>query len=226
MRIRLAISVEGQTEERFIKVLLTPHLEALQIDVKPVVVATSRAADGRKSKGGGINIDRVTKELKALLQGFRDGYVTSLYDFYGFQNKRSKETVEALEARIAQRLGTPRNLLPYVQLYEYEGLLLSDAQAAAVYFQAPALEAVISKAVQAAGGPEQVNDDPATAPSKRLERWTAEHAPVSFRYGKSTKVRHGPLLAARLTLPVIRTACPRFDAWVSRLEALAPPAQP
>lgn len=151
MRIRLAISVEGQTEERFIKDLLAVHLAGFQIDAVPVVVATSRAADGRKSKGGGINTDRIVKELRALLQGFRHGYVTSLYDFYGFEDKLPKETVDGLEAR------------------------------------------------------------------------PAEHAPTSFRYGKGTKVRHGPVLATRLTLPVIRAACPRFDAWVGRLETPATP---
>jgi hypothetical protein len=59
-----------------------------------------------------------------------------------------------------------------------------------------------------------------TAPSKRLESWTLAHAHEVLRYRKSTKIRHRPVLAVRLTLSVIRAACPRFDAWVGRLEAL------
>lgn len=223
MSVRLGISVEGQTEERFVKDLLAPHLATFGVYAVPVVVATSRSASGKKAKGGGITLDRVTKELERLLRGYPDGIVTSLYDFYGFEGKRVGETVTGLEERIAVRLGAPGNFLPYVQQYEFEGLLLSDSEVVAAYFQAPALAVAVSKAVAAAGGPELVNDNPSTAPSKRLEEWTTTHAPVLLRYWKATKTRHGPQLAARLTLPVIRAACPRFDRWVRKLEALSRP---
>jgi hypothetical protein len=221
--IRLGISVEGQTEERFVKDLLAPHLASLQIYAVPVVVATSRSASGKKSKGGGISLDRIAKELERLLRGHPDGFVTSLYDFYGFEGKQTGETVSGLEERIAARLGAPRNLIPYVQLHEYEALLLSDPAIVATYFRAPAVEAIARKAIAVAGGPEQVNDNPSTAPSKRLEAWTRAHAPSVLHYWKATKTRHAPLLAARLTLPVIRAACPRFNAWVTQLETLAAP---
>lgn len=222
MNVRLGISVEGQTEEGFVKELLIPHLRQFGVEAKPTIVSTSRATDGRKAKGGGINIDRVANELRNLLTGYPDGYVTSLYDFYGFAAKRSGETVEQLETRIAATLGTPRNLIPYVQIYEFEGLLLSDPAIAASYFEAPAMEPAIRSAVSRAGSPENVNDSPETAPSKRLETWTRQHGSPK-RYQQATKTLHGPLLAARLTLPVIRNACPRFAAWLSRLETLARP---
>jgi Domain of unknown function (DUF4276) len=66
-----------------------------------------------------------------------------------------------------------------------------------------------------------VNDGPQTAPSRRLTDWTAAHSPSTLRYSKSTKTRHGPQLAARLSLSVIRDACQRFGAWLGRLEGLA-----
>jgi hypothetical protein len=220
--VRLGISVEGQTEERFVKDLLAPHLAGLGVHATPVVVATSRSASGQKAKGGGINIDRVASELRRLLRGYPDGAVTSLYDFYGFGDKRTSETVEHLEARIAAALGKPSNLMAYVQIYEFEGLLLSDAAIVADYFEAPEMEHEVRSAVSLAGSPEAVNDGPTTAPSKRLEAWTRQHGSKRL-YTKATKTLHGPLLAARLTLPVIRKACPRFAAWLSRLEALAKP---
>jgi uncharacterized protein DUF4276 len=221
MSIRLGISVEGQTEERFVKDLLAPHLANFEIYATPVIVTTSRSASGMKAKGGGINMNRVANELRRLLGGYPDGFVTSLYDFYGFEDKGESETVDALETRIAFALGNPRNLHSYVQLHEFEGLLLSDAATAADYFQASALEHLINSAVSRAGSPEQVNDNAATAPSKRLETWTGKHAPAVQRYSKATKLLHGPQLAARLTLPVIRGACPRFNAWLTQLECLA-----
>ena len=114
----------------------------------------------------------------------------------------------------------PRNLIPYVQLHEFEGLLLSDAAIVAEYFQVAEMEAQVIAAVRKAGSAELVNDGPMTAPSKRLETWTKSGAPVVFRYSKKTKTNHGPKLAVRLTLPVIRAACPRFNSWVERLERL------
>jgi hypothetical protein len=216
----LGISVEGQTEERFVKDLLAPHLSQFGVHATPVIVATSRSASGLKAKGGGINIDRVARELRRLLGGYANGYVTSLYDFYGFADKRPSETVERLEARIASALHRPRNLIAYVQLHEFEGLLLSDAAIIAGYFGAPAIAHLIEDAVSRAGSPEAIDDGPSTAPSKRLETWTRQHAMERF-YSKETKTLHGPGLAVRLTLPVIRRACPRFAAWLSRLETLA-----
>jgi Domain of unknown function (DUF4276) len=140
LNVRLGISVEGQTEERFVKDLLAPHLAGFGVHATPMIVATSRSAGGRKAKGGGINMDRIAGELGRLLQGYRDGFVTSLYDFYGFEDRPRGTGVEDLEARIAARLGAPRNLIPYVQLHEFEGLLLSDPATVADYFQAPELE--------------------------------------------------------------------------------------
>jgi hypothetical protein len=135
-------------------------------------------------------------------------------------DKRVGKTVELLETRIAASLDTPRNLIAYVQLYEFEGLLLSDAAITAAYFDAPAMEPLIRLAVSSAGSPEAVNQGITTAPSKRLEAWTRQHGSMSLFYSKGTKTLHGPRLAARLTLPVIRAACHRFSRWLSKLEAL------
>ena len=221
MSIRLAISVEGLTEERFVKDLLQPHLLKWDIHATPVIVATSRSAGGIKFKGGGATVERVGNELRSLLRGYRDGYVTSFYDYYGFGGRLPGETVEALEERISATLAYPSNLISYIQLHEFEGLLFSAPVAVADYFNAPMLANVIERLVREKHGPENVNDGPETAPSKRLERMTAN---LGRSYSKTTKALHGPLLAARLTLPVIRAACPRFGDWLTRLEVLTPRA--
>lgn len=53
-----------------------------------------------------------------------------------------------------------------------------------------------------------------------------ERNPDQFRQIRDTvtydKVLHGSLIAKRIGLAAIRAKCPRFDAWVRRLEALAP----
>ncbi len=50
MSIRLGISVEGQTEERFVKDLLAPHLTTFDVFATPVIVTTSRSASGKKQR--------------------------------------------------------------------------------------------------------------------------------------------------------------------------------
>ena len=58
--------------------------------------------------------------------------------------------------------------------------------------------------------PEDINDNCETAPSKRIAR-------VIPRY---KKVLHGAMLARRIGVYGIRAQCPRFDAWLTRLESL------
>ena len=59
--------------------------------------------------------------------------------------------------------------------------------------------------------PEEIDDGKATAPSKRILKLAPEYE----------KVAHGVTVAARIPLSAIRLACPNFDAWIRRLEALA-----
>ena len=60
--------------------------------------------------------------------------------------------------------------------------------------------------------PEQINDGPTTAPSRRLE---------AVFGGTYRKTEHGPLIAEDIGLDVIRAKCRGFNEWVSRLEGLA-----
>ena len=62
--------------------------------------------------------------------------------------------------------------------------------------------------------PEDVDDGPTTAPSKRLES----------HLGDYQKTAMGPLVLHDAGLDVIRAACPRFHAWLERLESLMTPA--
>lgn len=218
--IRLGISVEGQTEERFIKDVLAPHLAAFHVFAEPKIVATGYTADGRRAKGGGINLSRLQHELRALLPSYRQGFVTTFYDLYGFEDRQPGEGADSLQQRLVRALDNPANLIPYIQQYEFETLLFADPAVAASYFDVPDLLVKMAQAVRGAGSVEAVNDGTTTAPSKRLEVWT-QSAPILKRFSKRTKVRHGATLCAALTLPTIRAACPRFGVWLTRLEQLA-----
>ena len=143
--------------------------------------------------------------------------VTTLVDFYGFKGKGDRG-IEQLEADllngITGRVGgdwNARKVVPYVQRHEVEGVLFSDVEVFATQIDFPrdcvaALRAVREQFTT----PEDINDSCETAPSKRIAR-------AIPRYDKRL---HGPILAEQIGLDRIRAECPRFDAWVRRLESL------
>jgi hypothetical protein len=213
LSVRLAISVEGPTENEFCREVLHSHLAVFDVHIEPKVVVTKRNLSGPNATGGAINIDRFRNEVRRLLRSF--DYVTTLYDFYGFKGRLPGETPDALCLRMSESLAQPRHLIPYVQVHEFEALLFSAPQVLAGYLRSQPLGEAVAAAVNACGGAEQVNDDPQRTPSKRLTSLFRDH--LSERYDKPF---HGPVLALEIGLPSIRAACPRFDSWLSRLERL------
>ena len=211
--IRLAISVEGPTERDFVNRLLEPHLRDHGVYATPIVVSTKRVASGLKHRGGSINIDRVKSEVGPLLHSFDQ--VTTLYDFYGFRGKTPGDSPELLMEQMTKALDTPDNFLPYVQLHEFEALLFSSPQRVAGYLGCSQASDAMQDIVQQCGGAELVNDDPQTAPSKRL---TQIFRDCDAGYQKTF---HGAELAVSIGMEKIRRACPRFDTWVTRLEHLS-----
>ena len=171
------------------------------------------------SRGGNVTVERLTSDM-ALLYRSHD-VVTSLVDFYGFQRKGDR-TVEELETYLCGKIGEKigrgwdeTRLFPYVQRHEFEGLLFSDVGIFASQIDFPN-ECVGT--LQTVRGqfetPEDINDNPETAPSKRI-------AGAIPRYNKRL---HGPLLAKEISLEIIRDECPRFNDWMTRLESLNPEA--
>ena len=209
--IRLAISVEGRTEEEFVKSVLAGYLRPLCVEPTAVLIGRARSGSG----GGNVSVDRLASDMVNLYRNF--DFVTSLVDFYGFRGKNDR-TVDELEHHldheIQVRIGhdwDQRKVIPYVQMHEFEGLLFSQVRAFATAIDAPdqsvrRLEEVRSQFPT----PEDINDDPNTAPSKRI----ADAIPGYH------KRLHGPLVAMDTGLNAIRGECRRFDEWVTRLESL------
>ena len=99
--IRLAISVEGQTEEDFVKSVLADHLRMKDVETTPIQLGRGQGTGG----GGNVRVEPLTREMVVLRQNF--DAVTSLVDFYGFRDKGSR-AVEELEDLLAQLLSRPR----------------------------------------------------------------------------------------------------------------------
>ena len=203
--IRLAIAVEGQTEEEFIKRVLAGYLRTKSVEPTPVPLS------------GNISAERLTHYMARLYLSFNA--VTSLVDFYGFKDKGNRtvnELEEYLHEQIGNRIARSWNetrVFPYVQQYEFEGLLFSDVSAFARVGDIGPPENVeeLRNARSQFPTPEDINDSHDTAPSKRIKKVMPQYQ----------KVVHGPLLAEEIGLETIRAECPRFNAWVTRMESLA-----
>lgn len=219
---RVCIICEGQTEETFVNDVL----------VRPFAhrgVYLSAALIGKPGhKGGRVNLQRLTRDLRAIL-GDPAIYCTTFFDFYGlpadFPGKQDASALPTSAARAAHLLDaltqaltahlsaeSLRRFIPYVQMHEFEGLLFSAPDALARGIDQPQLASAFHGIRDAFATPEEINDSPQTAPSKRL----------AVHYPPYDKVLHGSIAALDIGLPVIRDAYPLFDGWLSTLEALGP----
>ena len=118
----------------------------------------------------------------------------------------------ALFADVAQELGgefEARRFIPFVVMHEFEGLLFSDCQVFAETIAQPRLTQQFREIRQEFATPEEINDSPVTAPSKRVEELFAGYQKPLF----------GTLAALRMGLDTIRNECPHFRDWLERLEA-------
>ena len=113
----------------------------------------------------------------------------------------------------AQAMGPrfhPRRFVPYVVMHEFEALLFSDCVRLARSVGQPDLASSLQAIRNSFTSPEEIDDSPHTAPSKRIEK-------SIFRYQKPL---HGNLAALEIGLRAIRAACPGFRRWLERLEKL------
>lgn len=219
---RALILVEGQTEERFVKDVLAPHLQPLALYISATRLVTKVVRSGSSFRGGVTSYRKFKNDLKRLLHDSGGCLVTTLIDYYGlpldFPGMASRpargtplERAEHVEREIAADLGSPRNLLPFLALHEFEAWLFSSADVLPATMGAQDRTNEFAAIRDAFANPEEINDGETTAPSKRIT--------ALFRgYRKSV---HGPLVAGRIGLEAIRSQCPHANEWIESLEQYA-----
>jgi len=208
---RVIILVEGQTEETFIQELLRPHLWSFDVDLIPTILQTSPG-----HKGGISSYTQVERELRRIFTDRNAALFTTFIDLYGLPSsvpgKMSGLNGAALADHIEASISAvvrQHNFRPYVQVHEFEALLFSQPSAFEL-FLSPREVAQLQAIRDLYPTPEHINNSPHTAPSKR----------ILGIYDAYEKVFQGTVIAKVIGLSQIRTACPRFDVWLSELEAL------
>ena len=137
-------------------------------------------------------------------------------DFPGYEEASRTgdpyKKVKLLEVSLSNDLGDIR-FIPYIQLHEFEALLLSDPTKLDSQFDDSYAVERITALVSQFSSPELIDDGIETAPSKRI---TAEIPAY-----ESMKRSVGPLVAERIGLQTMRAKCFHFGEWLSKLEVLA-----
>lgn len=222
---RLRMFVEGRTEQAFAARLLMPHLAACGVYLHPPVQVAKGRRRGRTLRGGGRRYGAMKRDIQRHLQDrSADAYATTMIDLYALPDSFPGRTecqagaegpyqrVAALENAFARDIGD-RRFIPYLQLHEFEALLLADPLAFGAFFDQddPAI-ARLSELVKGHASPEEIDDGAETAPSKRIAALLPDYA--------LAKATVGPIIAEAVGLQRMRAVCPHFDAWLRRLERL------
>ena len=219
---RVHVVVEGPTEESFVREVLAPVLRPSQIYVTPIVLGP------RGHKGGSTGYSRVKKDVVVLLKQDRAAYCSTMLDFYGLgagfpgmplpPYLANLDKVARIEQAVSQdviaavpNLQPEIRFIPYLQLHEYEGLLFSDPEAFASGIGQPSLAQQFTAIRDEFPTPEDINDDPNKAASKR----------VLSAYPSYQKVVDGTLAAQAVGIDRMRQECPHFRGWVQGLQDLA-----
>jgi len=222
--VDVAIVCEGDTEREFCKSVISPYLCARNVALWGTLVGRT----GRK-RGGIRDWDVYRRELVRHAKERDDRQVGVLVDFYAMPASwpgRSEATTmpavergeyveKALIADLNEEL--QGRFVPCVQLHEFETLLFVAPEVTARSLSMRATDksaAVLNRrlvqVVQECGGVEQIDDNPATAPSKRLVK-------IVNRYDK---VAWGVSAVSEVGLDVLRDGCPWLNRWLTSLEAL------
>jgi hypothetical protein len=220
--IRLYVACEGATEEEFVTKILKPHLFPLGINTFATQVGTPRKRTFAPLRKGGGGWKYWEKDLRRLLRSRADDVrVTTMFDLYGLpahfpgldrfgHDSNTNQRCEALETALAEHLDD-RRFVPYLQRHEFEALVLCALPELRKYLDAQDDLVGLDKLLKEIGRlpPEEIDDGPTTAPSKRLNRIPG--------YKKEI---HGPQALESAGLATLRGSCPRFNIWVTRLETL------
>ena len=160
----LTVLCEGATEKNFVVKTLSPHLKNRNVFVKPIDL------------GGNISVRKLHNQINSTLKSGRGHeYVTTMIDLYGLgkfpgNEARPNETARVRVVRIQDALFDEfpnPNFIPYIQLHEFEALVLVDTEKIRVAFPDGEAETGIAVLNKSIGDtePELVNESVDTAPS-------------------------------------------------------------
>ena len=214
---RLIVVCEGPTEREFCKNMLLDFFWQRGIELDPPII---------KHSGGGV-VPWPTLRAQ-IMNHLRDknAYTTTFIDYYGIKDdfmfpkwEEAKAIVNHEQRMVfleeAMMLDIPEELrhrfIPHLQLYEFESLLFSDISAFDKNFMPSEMDKdQLNEATTEFPNPEDINNSPKTAPSKRLENAIKGYQKVLF----------GNCVAIDIGLEKMMDSCPHFRKWINSLSLI------
>ena len=213
---RVLILVEGYTEELFIKRILAPYLLPHNVFPQVTIIHTRKVQDAADFKGGRVTWGKVSPLLKRLLNDRDAALVTTFFDYYGLHKDFPKsktgdgyKKVLELEVWVKQKFSDLR-LHPYFFLHEFEAMMIVRPDELASQTDRPDILSKLQEVRSGCSSPEEINDHPDTAPSRRIGKLIPNYK----------KTGHGIAVIQNVGLDAIRAECPHFNEWLTKLESL------
>lgn len=234
MPIRLHVTAEGQTEERFVKEILSPYLGERNVwtDVRCVLTSKNNRL-GIEYRGGWRRTSAYTTVKRDICTWMKedrnpDVRFTTMFDLYALPSDfpgydeayresdpycRVSILEEALSSDINGELDDIR-FVPYIQLHEFEALILADPKQLNWEFleHDRPIQQLVEMVEKEGGNPELIDDGVNTAPSKRIIAEIPEY--------EGSKATSGPLVAGKIGMQKLSERCRHFSEWVENLAKL------
>lgn len=214
---RVIIICEGPTEKEFCSDVLQSWFFQKNIFIQTPLI--------KKSGGGIVPWESLKKQIENHLKQDTSAWVTLIIDYYGIPQKYNFPKWEEahMEPNKTRRMAILENamkqdipdeirnrFIPYIQLHEFEGLLFNNIEVFTRNFvkdeftDFKGFQTIFEKYPN----PEDINDRPDSAPSKRLQQHIEGY----------NKVVYGATLAQEIGLEKINSKCPRFKEWITKIE--------
>jgi len=221
----LVILCEGYTEMDFVQQVLVEHLATHGTTCHPMLLGKKIKHDHPEAPGGVFKYEPVYRHISAALRQYSSetSFVTTMVDFYAFPRDFpgydelvvepvAAHRVKKFEEAMFNHVGRNKRFIPNIQLHEFEALIFSDLEALRPELtEIEQAESGLNSLIANVAGlkPEEVNQTPAGAPSKRLKAFLPYH-----------KREMGVRIAKQIGWKKLKKSCPHFGEWLTRLEGL------
>lgn len=220
------IVVEGQTEQTFVRDVLAPHMAHKKVYLHPALIGKPG------HKGGNIRFGKAKHDIGNFLRQRNDTYISTMFDYFRIDSDwpgktevsrqmqngatlAARQKAEILETATHNEIvltfpdcDSDTRFIPYIEMHEFEAMLFSDADILSDKTQIDASR--IKRIIEKYDSPEEINDDPAKAPSKQLEALINGYR----------KVAMGKTVSGAIGIERIRKQCSHFNDWLTILEHL------
>ena len=215
---RSVFIVEGEPEESFVNNVLKPYF------CSEGIYNAIQCFKTKHSNGGISKYSYIKEDILNIIYE-RDVVVTTMIDFYrlpsGFPGYKEltklqshQEQVALLETRLKEDIEQSQNrkfdnLFPYIQLHEFEALVFSSVKGIDSLFETTEVDYKgLTDVIQEFSNPEDINNHPDTAPSRRLKKLIPGY----------NKVIHGIGIIQEIGMTTLLAKCPRFAHWINNIK--------